>query len=144
MNAIILTAVWGVVMMLGGAFIKSKATPKYLAIFGLAAILVLNCMEMNSGAPLFSINLKGMLEIDSFNLTFINVAFGCTLLYFLLSGRDIEKVGEHVSEFFALLFFILCGIAIISTFNSLLMLFIGIEIVSIPLYILTGSEKKNL
>jgi len=144
MNAIILTAIWGVVMMLGGAFIKSKATPKYLAIFGLTVILVLNCIEMNSGIPLFAIDVKGMLETGNFNLTFINVAFGCTLLYFLLNGRDIEKVGENVSEYFALLFFILCGIAIISTFNSLLMLFIGIEIVSIPLYILTGSDKKNL
>lgn len=144
MNAIIFTAIWGVVMMLVGAFVKSKTTPKYLAIVGLTIILILNCIEINSGSALISPNLKGMLDINNFNLVFINVAFGCTLLYFLLSGRDIEKVGENVSEYFALIFFILCGIAIISTFNSLLMLFIGIEIVSIPLYILTGSDKKNL
>jgi NADH-quinone oxidoreductase subunit N len=144
MNAIIVTAIWGVVMMLGGAFIKSKATPKYLAIVGLAIALAANCMQMNSGMPLFTIDVKEMLHFNSFNLMFINVAFGCTLLFFLLSGRDIEKVGENVSEYFALIFFILCGVAIISTFNSLLMLFIGIEIVSIPLYILTGSDKRNL
>ncbi len=144
MNAIILTAIWGVMMMLGGAFIKSKTTPKYLAIFGLAAIIIANCMQMNSGMAFFSVDVKNMLHFNSFNLTFINVAFGCTLLLFLLNGRDIEKVGENVSEYFALIFFILCGIAIISTFNSLLMLFIGIEIVSIPLYILTGSDKRNL
>jgi NADH-quinone oxidoreductase subunit N len=144
MNAIILTAIWGVVMMLGGAFIKSKTTPKYLAIFGLAVILIANCMEMNLGMPLIQVDVKNMLHFNSFNLTFINVAFGCTILYFLLNGRDIEKVGENVSEYFALIFFILCGVAIIATFNSLLMLFIGIEIVSIPLYILTGSDKRNL
>jgi len=146
MNAIILTAVWGVVMMLGGAFIKSRSMPKYLAIAGLAVIIVSNCMELNSGMPLpfFTVNVREMLHFNSLNLTFINVAFGCTLLYFLLNGRDIEKVGEHVSEYFALLFFVLCGVAIIATFNSLLMLFIGIEIVSIPLYILTGSDKRNL
>jgi NADH-quinone oxidoreductase subunit N len=144
MNAIILTAIWGVVMMLGGAFIKSKATPKYLAIFGLVVILIGNCMQMNSGMSFFAIDVKEMLHFNSFNLTFINVAFGCTLLYFLLSGRDFEKVGENVSEYFALIFFVLCGVAIIATFNSLLMLFIGIEIVSIPLYILTGSDKRNL
>lgn len=144
MNAIIFTAIWGVVMMLVGAFVKSKTTPKYLAIGGLAIILILNCIEINTGSAIFSPNLKGMLDIKNFNLVFINVAFGCTLLYFLLSGRDIEKVGENVSEYFALIFFILSGVAIISTFNSLLMLFIGIEIVSIPLYILTGSDKKNL
>ena len=144
MNTIILTAIWGVLMMLGGAFIKNKRVPRYLAIFGLSVILIFNCMELNNGAPFFSIDVKDMLHFNSFNLTFINVALGCTLLYFLLSGRDIEKVGEHVSEYFALLFFVLCGVAIISTFNSLLMLFIGIEIVSIPLYILTGSDKRNL
>ena len=144
MNAIILTAIWGVVMMLGGAFIKSKTTPKYLAIFGLAGIIVANCLHLSSGMSFFTVNVKEMLHFNSFNLTFINVAFGCTLLYFLLNGRDIEKVGENVSEYFALIFFVLCGVAIISTFNSLLMLFIGIEIVSIPLYILTGSDKRNL
>ncbi len=144
MNAIILTAIWGVVMMLAGAFIKSKAAPKYLAIFGLAVILVANGLEMNSGMPFFTIDVKDMLHFNSFNLTFINVAFGCTLLFFLLSGRDIEKVGENVSEYFALIFFVLCGVALIATFNSLLILFIGIEILSIPLYILTGSDKRNL
>ncbi len=146
MNAIILTAIWGVVMMLGGAFITSKATPKYLAIFGLVVILIANCMQMDKGMPFpfFTMDIKEMLHFNSFNLTFINVAFGCTLLYFLLNGRDVEKVGENVSEYFALIFFVLCGVAIIATFNSLLMLFIGIEIVSIPLYILTGSDKRNL
>lgn len=130
--------------MLGGAFIKSKTTPKYLAILGLTIIIAANCMQMNSGMPFFAVDVKEMLHFNSFNLMFINVAFGCTLLFFLLNGRDVEKVGENVSEYFALIFFILCGIAIISTFNSLLMLFIGIEIVSIPLYILTGSDKRNL
>lgn len=144
MNAIIITAVWGVLMMLGGAFIKSKSTPKYLAIIGIVLALVANCMEMNAGAPFFTIDVRDMLHFNSFNLTFLNVVFGCTLLYFLLNGRDIEKVGENVAEYFALLFFILCGIVIISTFNTLLLLFLGIEIVSIPLYILAGSDKKNL
>lgn len=144
MNAILFTATWGVLMMLGGAFVKSKSTPKYLALFGLTGVILSNCLELNSGTPLFSVDVKNMLVTNSFNLTFINVAFGCTLLYFLLNGRDIEKVGEHVSEYFALIFFVLCGVAIISTFNSLLMLFIGIEIVSIPLYVLTGSDKRNL
>lgn len=144
MNAIILTAVWGVLMMLAGAFVKSKSTPKYLAIAGAVLALVVNCMEMNTGMPLLNIEDKNMLATNSMNLTFINIALGCTLLYFLLNGRDIEKVGEHVSEYFALIFFVLCGIGLIATFNTLLILFIGIEIVSIPLYILTGSDKRNL
>ena len=55
-----------------------------------------------------------------------------------------EKVGVNYAEYFALIFFILCGITLAASFNSLLILFLGIEIISIPLYILTGSDKRNL
>jgi len=146
MNAIILTAVWGIVMMFGGVFFKRKSTPLYWAVAGLLLVLVANCSELWSQEPLrfFSINVKDMLHFNSFNLTFITVMLVCTLLYFLLNGRDVEKVGEHVSEYFSLIFFVLCGVSIAATFNSLLTLFLGIEIMSIPLYILTGSDKRNL
>jgi NADH-quinone oxidoreductase subunit N len=55
-----------------------------------------------------------------------------------------EYVGVNLSEYFALIFFILSGIFLSASFKSLLILFLGIEIISIPLYILTGSDKKNL
>jgi NADH-quinone oxidoreductase subunit N len=42
------------------------------------------------------------------------------------------------------MFFVLSGISVIAGFQSLLMLFIGIEIISIPLYVLAGSDKSNL
>lgn len=144
MNSIILTAVWGIVMMFGGVFIKSKTAPKYIAIVGILLILLADLFELWSGTPLLDIDVKDMLHFNSFNLTFIGVALSCTLLYFLLNGRDFEKVGNDVSEYFALIFFALCGVCISATFNSLLTLFLGIEIMSIPLYILTGSDKRNL
>jgi len=143
MNAIILSAIWGVVMMFGGVFFKKASTPKYWAIAGLIIILAANIFEF-LGKPLFNIDTKGMLGFDNFGLHFNTIAFFCTLIYFLLSGRDVEKVGKHVSEYFALIFFVLCGVAIASSYTSLLMLFLGIEIMSIPLYILTGSDKLNL
>jgi NADH-quinone oxidoreductase subunit N len=152
MNAIILTAVWGIIMMFGGVFFKTRTVPKYWAIAGLVLIIIANCLELNAGAPFalkadepfFAIDVKNMLSFNSFNLTFITVALAGTLLFFLLSGRDIEKVGRNVSEYFALIFFVLCGVCLAATFNTLLILFLGIEIMSIPLYILTGSDKRNL
>jgi NADH-quinone oxidoreductase subunit N len=144
MNTIILTAIWGIVMMLAGAFVKSKSTPKYLAIAGLILIIIANYTELFRQESFFAIDVKDMLHVNSFNLTFITVLLVCTLLFFLLNGRDFEKVGINVAEYFALIFFVLCGVALVSTFNTLLLLFIGIEIISIPLYILTGSDKRNL
>ena len=144
MNAIILTAVWGIVMMFGGVFFKQKSTPRFWAIAGLILTIIASFYELVQQHPFIDINIKNMLAFNSFNLTFIAVVLLCTLLLFLLNGRDIEKVGRNVSEYFALIFFVLCGVAIAATFNTLLTLFLGIEILSIPLYILTGSDKRNL
>ena len=148
MNEIILTAIWGIVMMLAGAFIKNKSTPKYLAIGGLALIIIANVTELYTQQSYFVIDIKDMLNVygnrPAYHLTFLTVVLVATLLFFMLNGRDFEKVGANVAEYFALIFFVLCGVGIVATFNTLLMLFIGIEIISIPLYILTGSDKRNL
>ena len=144
MNAILITAVWGIVMMFGGVFFKEKSTPKYWAIAGLLLAIIANGAELKTQVSFFNFDLRNMLSFNSFNLTFITIVLSCTLLLFLLNGRDIEKVGNNVSEYFALIFFVLCGVSIAATFNTLLTLFLGIEILSIPLYILTASDKRNL
>ncbi len=144
MNSIILTAVWGVVMMLSGVFIRNKQTPKFLAIIGLSLISILHVKELVSKKSLFQFDVHNMVTFDYFNLTFIAIVLSCTLIYFLLSASEFEMVGPHVAEYFALIFFVLCGVSLAASFNTLLMLFIGIEIMSIPLYILTGSDKRNL
>lgn len=143
MNAIIISALWGVLMMFGGVLFKKKSMPKYWAIAGIIILLGTNVLEF-FGMQIFKIDTKGMLHFDNFGLQFNTVVFASTLLYFLFNGREIEKVGNNVSEYFALIFFILCGVSISSSFNTLLMLFLGIEIMSIPSYILTGSDKRNL
>ncbi|HRD43731.1 MAG TPA: proton-conducting transporter membrane subunit, partial [Ferruginibacter sp.] len=144
MNAIVFSALWGVVMMFAGVFLKNKAMARVMAIGGALIGLVVSILELQSGAPLIHYDDLHLLKTNNFNLTFIIVVYAALLLFFLLSGRDVEKVGKHVAEYFSLLFFIMCGVCISATFNTLLMLFLGIEIMSIPLYILTGSDKPNL
>ncbi len=130
--------------MFTGAFVADKTIPKNIAIAGILVLLIMNGMELYTGSPIWNINKMEMLRVDGFNLTFLEVLFAATLLFFLLSGRDVERVGEHVAEYFALIFFVLCGVSLSCTYNTLLLLFLGIEIMSIPLYVLTGSKKSNL
>jgi NADH-quinone oxidoreductase subunit N len=143
MNAIVISAVWGVVMMFSGVFSKNNKVIRAVAVLGLLGLTTANILDMG-GTHLFNIDVKGMLAPDIFGLLFNTIAFVSTLVYFLLSGKDMEKVGANLAEYYALIFFVLTGIGLVSTFNSLLMLFLGIEIISIPLYILTGSDKRNL
>ena len=143
MNAIILSAVFGIVMMLSSAFVKNTKAYKSIALVGLILVLLANICETYSHAWL-NIPLYGMLEFDRFGLYFNTIAIACTILFSAFSQREIERVGHYIGEYFALIFFVLCGIFILSAYNNLLMLFVGIEIMSIPLYILTGARKENL
>src|SRR6187402_2274310 len=133
----------GVLMMFSGILLKQKSTIRGLALTGLLVTIILNVMEIY-GFHLFKINATGMMSFDRFSLFFNTIAMACTFVFFLLSAKEMEKVGVNYSDYFALIFFILAGIILSSSFSSLLILFLGIEIISIPLYILTGSDKRNL
>src|SRR6187431_1768453 len=143
MNALIISAIMGVLMMFSGILLKQKSTIRGLALTGLLVTIILNVMEIY-GFHLFRIDIIGMMSFDRFSLFFNTIAMSCTFIFFLLSAKEMEKVGLNYADYFALIFFILCGIILSTSFTSLLILFLGIEIISIPLYILTGSDKKNL
>ncbi|MVT11965.1 NADH-quinone oxidoreductase subunit N [Chitinophaga tropicalis] len=142
MNALISTALAGVVMMFAGLFIRNKQHIKFVAIAALLIVSVANLAELSTieGG---SRTVLGMVTVSHFSILFNAIAFGATLIYFLLSGSAFEKVGEHVADYFALVFFILSGITLASSFSNLLMLFLAIEIISIPQYILAGSNKRT-
>jgi len=143
MNALLFSAVSGVIMMFSSFMLKSKQAVRTLAHILLLAVIVVSILELK-GTVLFYFDTREMLEFDRFALLFTLVATVCTLVFFLLSSKDMERVGLNYSDYFALLFFVLSGVVISASFKSLLMLFLGIEILSIPLYILTGSNKRNL
>ncbi|MBS1746088.1 MAG: NADH-quinone oxidoreductase subunit N [Bacteroidetes bacterium] len=143
MNEIIFSAIWGVIMMFCSFLVSNKSAYRHIAAIGLLVLLIVNMME-TGGTVIFKVDTMGMLSYSTFGLLFNSIAIGCTLLYVLVSGKDIERLEKNIAEYLVLLFFVLCGVGILSAYNNLLMLFIGIEILTIPLYILTGSDKHNL
>lgn len=143
MNTIIVSALLGVVMMFSGIFTANKTAIKNIAVGGLLILLAANICN-TYGCWVVNVDTKGMLEFSKFGLFFNSIAIFSTLVYVLLSGSDITEVGNNAAEYFALIFFVLCGVSVLSCYNTLLMLFLGVEIMTIPLYILAGSEKKNL
>jgi len=145
MKAIIATTVFGIIMMFAGIWVSNKKTLATLAVLlfaVLTGISIWDLVSLPANAPqlLFS----NMLRMEHYSLWLNTLMTAVTFLYALLMGKEIQKVGAHVAEYFALIFFILCGAYILSSYNNMLMLFIGIEILSIPQYILAGSDKRNL
>lgn len=130
-------------MMFAALIVKKSSVIKSLAIAGAAILLVVNVMQLR-GIQLLKINTTGMLFFDQYALVFTSVLLAVLLLFFILNNAEIEKIGNNLAEYYALIFFIMCGVILVASFKSLLILFLGIEIISIPLYILTGSDKRNL
>lgn len=146
MKPLIASALMGIIMMFVALSVKDKKITSVIATIFLAILVGVNVIELCSimngqvSEPLFN----GMMKYGSFSIWFNTLMTGVTLLYVLLAGKHIERVGQHVAEYYSLLFFILCGVNLISAYNNLLILFLGIEILSIPQYILAGSDKRNL
>lgn len=143
MNAIIFSAVLGVVMMLCSFLVKNREHYRHIASAGLLVLLLANIADAY-GTTIFTYDASLFLQYTRFGYLFNSIAIGSTLVYVLITGKEIEKYGNHAAEYFALIFFVLCGISLLSFYNNLLTLFLGIEIMSIPLYILTGSDKRNM
>jgi NADH-quinone oxidoreductase subunit N len=143
MNLIVFSAVWGIVLMFSGLFINRKSASVSIAVAGALLLLIVNTLEIK-GWSLFTSNFSGLLQYDLYGYVFLQLILLSFLLYLLLTGSQVPAVGRHPYEYFALMFFVLAGIGLVTFFNNLLILFLGIEIVSIPLYILTGSDKRNL
>ena len=143
MNALIFSALSGVLMMFSGFMLKSTKAIRTLAHILLLATIIATALELR-GIKLFAVKTTGMLSFDHFALLFTLIAAISTFVFFVLSSKEMEKVGINYAEYFALIFFVLSGVVITASFQSLLLLFLGIEIISIPLYILTGSDKRSL
>jgi NADH-quinone oxidoreductase subunit N len=143
MNAIIVSTLLGVIMMFCSWGIKTQKTQHIIALVGLFVLILSNLAQMN-GWYVIDFDTKGMLAFTRFGLYVNTLFFIITFIYIWLNGEEIAKFDNQAADFYALFFFILCGASILTSFDNLLMLFIGIEILSIPLYILTGADKKNL
>lgn len=84
-----------------------------------------------------------MLTFDNFALTFSIVLCGTVLLWFF-SSLSFFSDQEYFTDKSSLFIFSLIGAVIIVSYSNLVMLFMGIEILSIPLYVLAGSKKESL
>lgn len=145
MKSIIAATLFGIVMMFAGFLLHDRKKAVGLAqvlLLALVGVTIWDFVTIPAGytMPIFN----GMLRLDGGALLFNGLMTGCTLLYALLVGREVLRVGTQVAEYFALIFFMLCGSYLLSGYYNLLMLFIGIEILSIPQYILAGTDKRNL
>ncbi len=137
MNIIITIAVTALVVLYTGLF-KAKKALLPITLLGLLVALGFAICSWDQPTVHF-----GMMQIDNFALAFGGLSIIGTFLIFLLTQRYFAENSPNIAEYFTLILFALCGIIIMVSYKNLSMLFIGVEIMSVCLYILAGIRKLN-
>src|ERR1700744_6067836 len=98
MNAIIVSAVLGVVMMFCSFLVKNRGLYRHIASFGFVILLIANIFNAK-GINFFDIDDHNMLHFNNFGLAFNTIAIFATLVYVLLTGKEVEKYGKYAAEY---------------------------------------------
>lgn len=138
MSALIFTIVLGIIVLYLG-FTKNKAILSPVAVAGLGVSLILSIKDWGLGSRYF----HDMILLDNFSIAFNISMIIITILIFLFGIDYYETMEFHVAEHYALMLFALTGAFLMTSFSNLIMLFLGIEILSIPLYVLAGGKKYS-
>jgi NADH-quinone oxidoreductase subunit N len=109
-----------------------------VVLLGLSVINVVAYWGMN--ASFYS----GMIVLDNFTVAFSSLLLLVSGLLISLSDQFFKRETEKISDYVALFIFALVGALLMVSFGNLATLFIGIEILSISLYVLAASNRKSL
>lgn len=132
----ILTAVLGLFTLTAGLLLpqRGKKAVGILAVIGLAVILVKVVLNFNQQALFFD----GVYQIDTYG-SFFKILFLCSaLLIFFMASRYTDFFGQRKSEWFSFMIFATLGMMIMVSSGDLLTLYVGLELMTISFYILSG------
>lgn len=138
MSALVLLSVVGVVLLYLGLFGRRTALAA-TGVAGLLGTIALIATGWHLESPLFA----GIVRFDGPARAYTLLMAGATVLLFLFGVDYYARMQRNVAEQYALMLFSLVGGILIVSFSNLVMLFLGIEILSIPLYILAGGKRDS-
>jgi NADH-quinone oxidoreductase subunit N len=138
---LLIVAGWATILLIVDLFIpdESKGITAGLAALGLLAAATATILNFGQTKSLFG----GMLLIDGFS-SFLQILFlGAGLIaiaqaFNYLRRREIER-----GEYYPLLMFSLSGMMLMSMAGDLIVIFISLELLSIPLYVLSGFARPQ-
>ncbi len=138
MNTLIIISLLGVAAMMADAF-RFKKILLPLIVAGLIAALGFAVAAWNSNLSYY----HEMVLFNNYALAFSSLLIVVTLLWMIIS-KNYFSSETNMAEHAALILFVLTGAIIMTAFSDLSMFFVGLEILSISLYVLAASNKSEL
>jgi len=138
MKALILLSLLGTLALLAEIF-GFKKRIFLISLLGLITIFFVNLLDWNLAPNIFF----GMMQYDHYAVAFSSVILITAILWFIMS-ESFFKEETNRTDRLSLVLFALAGAVIMVSYTNMAMLFLGIEILSISMYILTGTLKDDL
>ncbi|NMC78608.1 MAG: NADH-quinone oxidoreductase subunit N, partial [Chloroflexi bacterium] len=133
---------WGLLLLLVDLWVprQRKGITAVLAAVGLA--LTLGFSLVNRGQTQLAFN--GMAVVDGF-ATFLDVIFLVSgLVGVALAYNYLKRMGIERGEYYSLLIFTISGMMLMTYAYDLIVVFLALELLSLPLYILAGFVRLQV
>ncbi|MBF2707095.1 NADH-quinone oxidoreductase subunit N [Flavobacterium soyangense] len=111
-----------------------------ITIIGLLAVLGITFSEFNAPGSHYN----NMIVVSKFSSAFSALFIVLTIFLVALAHDFYEDHKTKISDFIAIKIFMLAGAVAMVSFGNLAMFFLGIEVLSISLYILAASNRLNV
>ena len=136
-----LLVVWACVLLVADLFIpkERKSLTAGLAALGLAVTLGFTLAQMGQEAAGFS----SMVILDGFSIFVNSLLLLCGLMGIALSFGYIKRMNLERGEYYTLMLFSIAGMMLMAQAGDLIVVFLALELLSIPLYVLAAFDRPK-
>lgn len=123
--------------------IASRSMNRAAPLFGFTGLAVALVLSINQWGNQQS-GFFGMVTCDNFGVAFKVIFVVVAMLVLLLASRFLAAKGLKRAEFYALLNISVMGMMVMANSTDLVVIFLGLEIMSVPLYVMAGMARRSL
>lgn len=141
----VVLSVWAMLILLVDVFQKgdrsqpSRPWLSGLTLLGVVLAAVANGWLLRLHEP----NPIGMIALDPFRV-FSNFIFLLSVaLFVLISSRYLDQEHLRLGELYVLVLLATVGMMVFAGSRDLIVIFLGLELMSVPIYVLTGINRRN-
>ncbi|HSG24998.1 MAG TPA: NADH-quinone oxidoreductase subunit N [Anaerolineales bacterium] len=136
---IVFVVVWALALLMVEAFTKRRGLTLVLAAVGLLAALFLTVSQFGVETTAF----KNMLTVDGYSLFMYVLVLGSGLFSIALAYDYNKRMGWERGEYYVLMLFSIAGAMLMASAANLIVVFLALELLSIPLYILAAFVPND-
>jgi NADH-quinone oxidoreductase subunit N len=134
-----------VALMLADALLADagkRALPR-IGVLGILAALVADLAASPAPSGSAALMFNGAISVDPFTLFFQAILLGVALLALLVSPAYLARRDAQRGEFYVLLAAALLGMMVLVAATNLVTIFLGVELLSIALYVLSAFMRRE-